>query len=134
MAIQEQQQSIRKSLLATTAIAVVLTFSNKSDINWAISLDGVYAWVFLLVAHGYFSIMWLLWRLTYVHQFTSTLAEQEAISPGPEKVLRHINRVGAQSWIMRRFTDICAWLGLGVIVFNLVRIFVTPRAEFAAVY
>ena len=49
----------RKSVLATTALVVVLTADKEQGLNWGgVNIDGYMVWIFVGLAHLYFSIMW----------------------------------------------------------------------------
>lgn len=62
MAVTAEQVGIRKSLLVTASVAVVFAASDATNVNWIISLSGVWAWLFIAVVHGYFSLMWFIHR------------------------------------------------------------------------
>ena len=49
----------RKSVLATTALVVVLAADKEQGLNWGgVNIDGYVVWIFVGLAHLYFSIMW----------------------------------------------------------------------------
>jgi hypothetical protein len=54
------ESSSRKSLIATSMAAVVLSVDKSPGINWIVDIDGAWTWtwLFLLAAHGYFFIMY----------------------------------------------------------------------------
>ena len=118
MSAIEQQLSIRKSLLATTAVAVVLNFSEPSDINWAIKLDGAHAWLFLLLAHSYFTVMWALFRKTRLNEGSVIYSGETNVDYGPRKIFGVFDRVKMMTWMKNVFTDIIAVIGFGFMLYN----------------
>ena len=53
------QSSSRKSLIATSMAAVVLSVDQSPGINWVVDIDGAWTWSFLLAAHSYFFTMFI---------------------------------------------------------------------------
>ena len=56
---REALQSARKSFVATTAIAGVLSVNSGDGINWAVNISGGWAWSFLLIVHTYYWWNWV---------------------------------------------------------------------------
>ncbi len=52
------ESSSRKSLIATSMAAVVLSVDKSPGINWIVDIGGAWTWLFLSAAHGYFFIMY----------------------------------------------------------------------------
>jgi hypothetical protein len=49
----------RKTVIATTAIAIVLATNKGQGLNWAgVVIEGYLVWIFLGLAHLYFTVMW----------------------------------------------------------------------------
>ena len=89
-ASRDQIYAHRKSLLGTTGLSFVLSMSEGATIQWAgVTIDEQYVWLFLLIAHGYFFMMWWTW-------YGATLPLQP-VNREPESVTRQLGRV---VWIL----------------------------------
>ena len=132
MAMTREAQGIRKGVLVTMSIAVVLAASGATEVNWIISLKGIWAWLFVFLAHGYFSIMWYFHRKIFDDSvpvanmfFCDGQVENKntAKSEG-RKVdayfLSNVDGVLARQWMARRFTDAAVFLGLLIAGVNLI--------------
>ena len=57
--MDEQPSLHRKSVVATAALTVVLAADKEQGLNWGgVDIDGYLVWIFVGVAHLYFTIMW----------------------------------------------------------------------------
>lgn len=106
----EQRKAARKSLIATTAISVVLSFNQSTGLDWAVHLSGVSAWTFLLIAHGYYWAMWVMhdgmhqWRDRLAELFRKKHWRQSHLRPG----IMHIS-----------LTIVFGFVGFAIIMVNL---------------
>ena len=124
MALSIEQHRIRRALLAIVSVAVVFWASydsrsnaSQSDggIHWIIDLEGWQAWLFLLLAHLYYSINWKLQRdLIY-----AGISEGNPVTTRPER--DHFLGVKGEAWrkfLARGLTDVVALLGIIFILWN----------------
>ncbi len=49
---------VRKGVIATTAISLVLIFDETPGIQHFVDISGRVTWFFVLLAHTYFTVMW----------------------------------------------------------------------------
>ena len=121
--MDEQQHRIRRSILVTASIGIVFWASDNADgIDWIIKLDGWQAWGFLLLAHLYYSIMWIFHRKIFIaSQRAVNVDEADRMVGGraaDRYFLRLIDGVEARMYMARGFTDLIAILGGIIIVIN----------------
>ena len=117
MAMDSQQHSIRKSVVATAVIGVVFAASDTEKINWVINLEGWLAWLFLLIAHVYYSLMWIFWRrLIYLDDPTTGGGRRSPMAISEDTFLGgKVTGVKARMFIMRTLTDLVALGGFVLI-------------------
>ena len=121
----QQSISIRKSVILTTMIACVFSASDSADgINWIVSLDGWKAWSFLLLAHSYYSIMWLLERQAFREHVISPNGEHLQRGMDHQKYLTSCTkRHRFHVILMTRLVDALVLFGLLIIGWNILRPF-----------
>lgn len=98
---------VRKGVIATTAISLVLIFDKTPGIQHFVDISGRVTWFFVLLAHTYFTVMWAssggaseFWR--QIGAFWRQIKDV---------FRRHALAVSLDNVMLRGFTNLCVVLG-----------------------
>lgn len=111
--MDDNLRAIRKSIIATSAFAVVLRLSGGSGVDWAVNLSGPATWGLLLVAHVYYYAMWYSYGRRFVYW---SQAFRPSFIIGWWRTNSHTEKGYIADWSVTHYVAI---LGLGIIALNL---------------